>query len=216
MAGPNGNLNLEEEILVGPEEPRGVSSDFILQDELADAGSLQVAAAQRRFNDGRETRSGNWQMDLYRPGTFVEGVEAIEQSMYIILNTVPGSHPFAPEFGTGIFERLDQELPVVAPLLAADVKRDLARWEPRILVDRVGYRYITSYGELTGNLSGVLFDIHWRPKADISGEQVSELIAIPDGLVTGVGPDNSPIYRILATSAGRFIQLSNGRNVRLP
>jgi phage baseplate assembly protein W len=64
------------------------------------------------------------------------GEEAeIEQAIRIILATAPGERPMRPEFGCEIHHRLFDELNGrTADRVAHDVRRALARWEPRIEV----------------------------------------------------------------------------------
>jgi uncharacterized protein len=68
----------------------------------------------------------------------VEGIDEIEQSIYLILATAPGERPMRPEFGCPLIDY------VFAPLDATTigevsfaVRRALERWEPRIVVHEV-------------------------------------------------------------------------------
>jgi phage baseplate assembly protein W len=62
----------------------------------------------------------------------------IVQAIRLILGTAPGERPMRPEFGCGIhnyvFAPADAN---TAGRVAAEVKRSLARWEPRIEVQNV-------------------------------------------------------------------------------
>lgn len=178
---------------------------FTLSDELA------AAATVRRNNAGRETFSGNRQMSITKPGTYVEGVAAIEQSMWIILNTEPGSQPFEPEFGSEVFSLLDAASPTAAPLIAARIKRDLNRWEPRIVVSQVTHTQNVIFGgDVAGATSGVRFTIFWTGAADSRNEQVSDVVAIAPGSAIADG-----IYLILATDTGEVILTEAGETITI-
>ena len=62
----------------------------------------------------------------------------IEESIRLILGTSPGERPMRPEFGCRVhdyvFAPADAE---TASLVAADVRRALERWEPRIDLEGV-------------------------------------------------------------------------------
>jgi phage baseplate assembly protein W len=62
----------------------------------------------------------------------------LQQAVRLILATAPGERPMRPEFGCGIhnfvFAPADG---TTAGRLSAEVKRSLARWEPRIDVNSV-------------------------------------------------------------------------------
>ena len=68
----------------------------------------------------------------------VGGEREVVESIRLILATAPGERPMRPEFGCGIhnyvFEPADA---TTAGKLAWEVKQALARWEPRVDVERV-------------------------------------------------------------------------------
>ena len=62
----------------------------------------------------------------------------IEEAIRLILGTSPGERPMRPEFGCRIHDFVFASADVgTANLLAAEVRRALARWEPRIEVQDV-------------------------------------------------------------------------------
>ena len=62
----------------------------------------------------------------------------IEQSIHLILVTAYGERPMRPEFGCGIHDHVfGTPDATTAGLLADEVERSLARWEPRIEVNDV-------------------------------------------------------------------------------
>lgn len=65
----------------------------------------------------------------------VNGDREIEEAIRLILSTSIGERPMRPDFGCGIHDHVfDAADATTAGLLAYEVKRSLARWEPRITV----------------------------------------------------------------------------------
>jgi uncharacterized protein len=63
----------------------------------------------------------------------VEGAEAIEQAIQIILGTSPGERVMRPEFGCGIWELvMEANTAQLHGRVQARVREALVRWEPRI------------------------------------------------------------------------------------
>jgi phage baseplate assembly protein W len=85
-----------------------------------------------------------------------EGVEDVEQAIRIILSTSPGERSVRPEFGCEIhafiFAGLDAS---TLGQIDVAVRRALTRWEPRIEVEKVGFRFPEHEGML-------LIDIAYR------------------------------------------------------
>lgn len=62
----------------------------------------------------------------------------LEQAIRLILATAPGERPMRPEFGCGIHNFVFAPAnATTAGRLSSEVKRSLARWEPRIDVQSV-------------------------------------------------------------------------------
>lgn len=80
---------------------------------------------------------------------------AIRQSIYIIINTVPGERVMRPEFGCEIHALIFWPANYQTAALAERYVREaLARWEPRIILRQVDVTPgATEYGELFINLS---------------------------------------------------------------
>jgi phage baseplate assembly protein W len=77
-------------------------------------------------------------VDLAGGIELVSGDRELEQSIALILTTIPGERPMRPEFGSRIHEYVfapaDES---TAGLLAYEVRQSLLRWEPRIDVTDV-------------------------------------------------------------------------------
>jgi uncharacterized protein len=68
----------------------------------------------------------------------VDRTREIEEAIHLILATAPGERPMRPEFGCGIHDYVFAEADdTTAGILAYEVRRALARWEPRIDVTAV-------------------------------------------------------------------------------
>jgi hypothetical protein len=62
----------------------------------------------------------------------------IEEAIRLVLGTSPGERPMRPEFGCRIHEFVFGSADgATANLIGAEVRRSLARWEPRIDVEDV-------------------------------------------------------------------------------
>ncbi len=83
-----------------------------------------------------------WQFPLgYTPsGGFdmASGTPKLEQSMRLILTTYPGERQMRPEFGSRLRDFVFAPASLdVAMDLAAEVRRSLTRWEPRVVITDV-------------------------------------------------------------------------------
>lgn len=78
----------------------------------------------------------NWQININDPATIVEGADDIAQCIYIIMNTVPGSDPLRPTFGSNIYKHLDRPINEVQPMLIYDATTAIEQWEKRITVNK--------------------------------------------------------------------------------
>ncbi len=79
----------------------------------------------------------------------VSGEDDVAQAIRIILSTAPGERPMRPEFGCGIhdyvFDVIDAE---TLGRIDLEIRRALARWEPRIDVDDIRFDVETGGGRL--------------------------------------------------------------------
>jgi uncharacterized protein len=67
-----------------------------------------------------------------------DGVDNVEQAIYLVLATTPGERPMRPEFGCPLVDHVFAPLePATFGRVAADVEQALRRWEPRIDVHGV-------------------------------------------------------------------------------
>ncbi|MCL5047778.1 MAG: GPW/gp25 family protein [Firmicutes bacterium] len=68
----------------------------------------------------------------------VSGEKEIEEAITLILSTSFGERPMRPEFGCGIHDYVFASADATtAGLISYEVRRSLARWEPRVNVEDV-------------------------------------------------------------------------------
>lgn len=76
----------------------------------------------------------DWSLSVTNPGAVVTDEEDIAQCIILILQTIRGSDPLRPEFGTDIRLQLDRPFTTAAALVIAQATVALATYEPRIVV----------------------------------------------------------------------------------
>lgn len=86
-----------------------------------------------------------WQFPLgFTPsGSFAlaAGTNRLVQAMRLVLTTYPGERPMRPEFGSRLRDFVFRPTSLdTTTELAAEVRRALTRWEPRVHVDDVDVR----------------------------------------------------------------------------
>ena len=99
--------------------------------------------------DISEVKSSLYSISLETIGGIVEGVDHINQNINVLLKTRFGSDPLRPEFGCGVFERMDKPMNEVKSLLPNDVKKAIDLFIPEITVIKVTSTAVP--GELTIN-----------------------------------------------------------------
>ena len=77
-------------------------------------------------------------VDLTGKVALVAGERELEQTIALILGTIPGERPMRPEFGCRIHDYVFAPADATtAGLIAYEVRQSLLRWEPRIDVTDV-------------------------------------------------------------------------------
>jgi len=79
-------------------------------------------------------KSQNWSLSTAKQGEIVEDVDDINQCIAIVLETVKGSDPLRPDFGSDIFLWLDMPIGLAGPNIIAEAIKSLRIWEPRCQV----------------------------------------------------------------------------------
>lgn len=83
-------------------------------------------------------------IDLANHGVTLYRIDDIRQSWTMILNTVKGSDPLRPEFGSGIFDYIDKPIDQFEGEFLAQAVRDLEQWEKRTTITQVSRSIIGS------------------------------------------------------------------------
>ena len=65
------------------------------------------------------------------------GLDELAQALRIIVTTSLGSVPLSPEFGCDLLPYLDRPTPQALPGIIRAVSRAVARWEPRVKLQKV-------------------------------------------------------------------------------
>lgn len=113
-----------------------------------------------------ELHGSGWAFPLSTNGrgglAMVAGEQDIEQSVQIILGTMPGERVMRPEFGCRAWELIfAPNNAATRTLLARYVQDALEFWEPRIELINVEVEGITAHLD-----SALLVTIHYRLKTD--------------------------------------------------
>lgn len=96
---------------------------IVLQDNLQNTNRWQMALDS--------SLGGTYGIGL---GEVLLGVAEIEQSIQIILTTLPGTDPMRPTFGLNYLQFMDLPINQAAPLMVSLISLALSLWEPRISV----------------------------------------------------------------------------------
>lgn len=151
-----------------------------------------------------------WQISP-RFGVPVQGVDEISQSMLNVLLTYPGSDILRPDFGSGIYEHIAAPINIAAPLMAAAIKTDITRWEPRVKVIDVTYLLQEQPEDEPGSYSRVVFSVTWRLPASLIQGQTDLILQLD---AAGEDIDETTIFiRILATEIGELLQTETGNRL---
>lgn len=96
-----------------------------------------------------DVTSQDWSLSL-TPGEIVQGMDDIQQCIYIILTTQKGTDPTRPDFGCGIFEYIDRPLSIAAPNMKKEIIFAIATYEPRAQITQI--THTVEYSKLTFNI----------------------------------------------------------------
>jgi phage baseplate assembly protein W len=109
-------------------------------------------------------------------GKVVEGLSDINQSIQIILTTIPGEDPWRPTFGCDITRFIDKPIEVASAGISGVVTQAIAQYEPRVKVLAVSAQADPSQ---PGRL---VVTVNWQP--NLSTNQPSGAIGIQKTIVS--------------------------------
>lgn len=81
--------------------------------------------------------SNDKSIDINTANSYVEGYNAIRQSWQIILNTIKGSDPLRPTFGSTLFDYVDKPLNIFEGEFYNTIVKDLENWERRATINQL-------------------------------------------------------------------------------
>jgi uncharacterized protein len=112
-----------------------------------------------------EVKSNQWSLSLSGFGELVQGIDDVNQCLYILLLTKKGTVPLDPFFGCGAFDFIDKPINAAGPGIISAVNDAIRLYEPRIDVVKI----VPSY-----NSSGYLnIVIEWKFKNTVKTEQTN-------------------------------------------
>ena len=84
-----------------------------------------------------EIKYVDWQPKLNEIGEVAQGIDDINQCIYIILTTQRGSVPHRPTFGSDIFKYVDYPVQEAIPNIIREVIDAITEWETRVEISQV-------------------------------------------------------------------------------
>ncbi len=116
----------------------------------------------------------HWQMALDPAdgssalGQIAAGLDDLHQTIWTIVLTEKGTVPLQPEKCTRLLPWIDRSPAEAIPNFTREIFDAITAWEPRVIVERVAPRAVSS--------SQWLFPVFWRPRADVTAAlQVTEV-----------------------------------------
>lgn len=97
--------------------------------------------------------SDDWSYDLQNPGFVVQGLQDIQQCVFIILTTQKGTDPTRPTFGCGVYDWIDKPVSIAVPNMKREIAEAIGLFEPRVKIIRILQ---------TVEDSTVTFTIEWK------------------------------------------------------
>jgi uncharacterized protein len=86
-----------------------------------------------------EVKNSEWSLSNDDQGSIVEGSDDINQCLYNILFTVPGSDPTRPDFGCEIYKYIDTNpLKNINSMIKA-ISDAIFKWETRVGISSISY-----------------------------------------------------------------------------
>lgn len=79
-----------------------------------------------------QVKNLDFQPKINEIGEIVEGIDDINQCIYIILSTPKGSVPHNPEFGSDVYKYIDYPVDEAVPNIIKESIIAIRRWETRI------------------------------------------------------------------------------------
>lgn len=81
--------------------------------------------------------SSEWAISIEGQGKIVQGIAAIKQRMFIVLNTIKGTDPLRPGFAINLLDWVDKPVNVALPNLKVEIINALTEFMPEITIDTI-------------------------------------------------------------------------------
>lgn len=88
--------------------------------------------------DVNKIKSQNWSLSTAKQGEIVQDIDDINQCISVILETIKGSDPLRPDFGSDVFLWLDKPIGLAGPNIIAEAIKSIRLWEKRCNVVKAG------------------------------------------------------------------------------
>lgn len=85
----------------------------------------------------QDIKSVDWQPKLNEIGSVVEDIDDIDQCIRIILMARKGSDPHRPEFGSDIWQYIDNPVNVAIPNIIREAMDAINIWETRVQINSI-------------------------------------------------------------------------------
>lgn len=76
-------------------------------------------------------------MSIDKPGVYVQGIDCIRQRLKILFKTRPGTDPFRPTFGIGIFDFVDKPSNSAIPDMQQAIIEAVNEFMPEIEIIKI-------------------------------------------------------------------------------
>lgn len=124
-----------------------------------------------------EITATDWSTSIAEPGEVVTDLEDIKQCLHILLMSRKGTAPFRPFFGCDWFDRLDQPMTVAAPQMVNDVRYAIQKWEPRVIIKEIVFKFAAIEG-------AIYFRLDWEPIAGTRpGQENTMVFKVKQGVI---------------------------------
>jgi len=87
----------------------------------------------------QDIKATNWQLSVNGIGQIAEGIEDVRQCIGIILTSTKGSDPMRPQFGSNIWQFMDDQITTAITDMSAEIVDCISKWEPRVIIKKLTY-----------------------------------------------------------------------------
>ena len=163
----------------------------------------------QNFQTGVQAQANrlDWSLSVTDFGQIAQGVNDISQCILIAVATKKGSDPFRPDFGSNIWDHIDNPVQVAAPAMVREIREAVERWEPRVRLTGVDYTLEDLPGDLPGTTARVVFSIGWELAGGNIQGNTDILFGQEDPGDGSTVP--SPLFVVLATEANDPLATEN-------